>query len=61
VRSVPFKKAAKTIIGYLAKPEADALLRAPDRRTALGARDPALLLLLYNSGARAVAACCLRK
>lgn len=53
VRSIPFKKTAKTVIGYLDKPEMDALLRQPDRRTALGARDHALLLFLYNSGARA--------
>ena len=31
----------------------NALLKQPDRRTALGARDYALLLFLYNSGARA--------
>ena len=53
MRSVPFKKTAKTIIGYLEKSELDALLRAPDRRTTLGARDHALLLFLYNTGARA--------
>lgn len=53
IRSIPFKKTAKTVIGYLEKTELDALLRAPDRRTALGARDHALLLFLYNSGARA--------
>jgi integrase/recombinase XerD len=53
VRSIPFKKSAKTVIGYLEKPELDALLRAPDRRTGLGARDHALLLFLYNTGARA--------
>lgn len=53
VRSIPFKKTAKTMIGYLEKAEMDALLRQPDRRTALGARDHALLLFLYNSGARA--------
>lgn len=53
VRSVPFKKAMKTTIGYLEKPELDALLRAPDRHSSLGARDYALLLFLYNSGARA--------
>jgi len=53
LRSIPFKKTAKTIIGYLEKPELDALLQAPDRRTALGARDHALLLFLYNTGARA--------
>lgn len=53
VRSIPFKKTAKTLIGYLEKCEMDAVLAAPDRRTALGARDYALLLFLYNSGARA--------
>jgi integrase/recombinase XerD len=53
VRSIPFKKTTKTIIGYLEKPELDALLRQPDRRGVLGARDHALLLFLYNSGARA--------
>ena len=44
VRSIPFKKAAKSVIGYLDKPEVQALLRVPDRRTSLGARDHALLL-----------------
>lgn len=53
LRSISFKKTAKTIIGYLEKSELDALLQAPDRRTALGARDHALLLFLYNTGARA--------
>lgn len=53
VRAIPFKKSAKAMIGYLEKPELEALLRAPDRRTVLGARDHALLLFLYNSGARA--------
>jgi integrase/recombinase XerD len=31
----------------------DALLSAPDRQNAQGRRDHALLLFLYNSGARA--------
>ncbi|GLR46036.1 integrase [Mesorhizobium amorphae] len=53
VRAMPFKKTAKTMIGYLEKPEMDALLAQPDRRTSLGNRDYALLLFLYNSGARA--------
>jgi integrase/recombinase XerD len=53
MRAVPFKKTAKTVIGYLEKAEMDALLNQPDRRTSLGARDYALLLFLYNSGARA--------
>lgn len=53
IRSIPFKRAAKVVIGYLEKPELNALLRTPDRRTPLGARNHALLLFLYNSGARA--------
>lgn len=53
IRSIPFRRAAKTVIGYLEKAELNALLRAPDRRTPLGARNHALLLFLYNSGARA--------
>jgi integrase/recombinase XerD len=60
VRSVPFKKATKTTIGYLDKPELDALLEVPDRRSSLGTRDYALLLFLYNSGARADEAATLR-
>ena len=35
------------------KDELDALLKAPDRRTAQGRRDSAVLLFLYNTGARA--------
>lgn len=53
IRATPFKKTAKTVIGYLEKAEMDAILAQPDRRTLLGDRDHALLLFLYNSGARA--------
>ena len=53
VRAIPFKKATKRVIDYLDMPEMDALLRAPDQSTRLGARDHALLLFMYNSGARA--------
>ncbi len=53
VRAIPFKKAAKRVIDYLDKPEMDALLQAPNQRTQLGRRDHAILLFMYNSGARA--------
>ena len=53
IRSIPFKKSGKVVIPYLDKPQMDALLGAPDRRTAQGRRDHALLLFLYNSGTRA--------
>src|SRR5262249_21318376 len=52
VRNVPFKRAAQPAIPYLEKPEMDAILAIPDRQTAQGARDYALLLFLYNTGAR---------
>jgi integrase/recombinase XerD len=51
--AIPFKKAAKGTLPYLEKPEMDAVLAAPDRRASQGARDHALLLFLYNAGARA--------
>jgi site-specific recombinase XerD len=47
-------------VGYLEKPEIDALLAAPDQSVSQGARDHALLLFLYNSGARASEAASLR-
>ena len=53
IQSVPFKRTAKTSITYLEKPEMDALLAAPDRNSEQGRRDYALLLFLYNTGARA--------
>lgn len=53
VRYVPLKKGTHAMVPYLDKPEIDALLACPDRRTAQGRRDHGLLLFLYNSGARA--------
>jgi integrase/recombinase XerD len=52
VRLIPFKKTTQAVIRYLDKVEMDALLAAPDRRSEQGQRDHALLLFLYNSGAR---------
>lgn len=53
IRAIPFKKAMQAVVPYLEKAEIDALLAAPDRRTAQGRRDHVLLLFLYNTGARA--------
>ena len=60
IRLIPFKKMAHPSITYLDKPEMDALLTSPDRQTSQGQRDYALLLFLYNSGARASEAAELR-
>jgi len=53
VRAVPFKRSARTVIHYLDKPEMDALMAAVNQNSAQGRRDHAMLLFLYNSGARA--------
>lgn len=53
VRTVPFKKAPHALVTYLEKVEMDALLATSDMTTVQGRRDHALLLFLYNSGARA--------
>jgi site-specific recombinase XerD len=53
MRAIPFKKTSKPHLAYLDKPEMDALLAAPNRHTTQGRRDYALLLFLYNTGARA--------
>jgi site-specific recombinase XerD len=47
------KKAPRPLVSYLEKKEMDALLAAPNLSTQQGLRDHALLLFLYNSGARA--------
>jgi integrase/recombinase XerD len=52
VLAIPGKRADKKLIGALTRPEVEALLAAPDRSTWGGRRDYALLLTLYNSGAR---------
>jgi integrase/recombinase XerD len=52
VLAIPSKRTDKKLIGYLTRDEVDALLAAPDRNTWKGLCDHALLLTLYNSGAR---------
>ena len=56
IRNTPFKRAWRNPVPYMEKDEIDELLRAPDHATEHGPRDYALLLFLYNSGARATEA-----
>ena len=49
---IPVKRQDKKLIGYLTREEIEAILTAPDRSTWVGRRDHALLLTMYNSGAR---------
>lgn len=52
ILAVPFKRARPRIVEYLEATEVAALLDAPDRATSDGRRDHALLLTLFNTGAR---------
>jgi len=55
VLAIPVKRTERILIGYLARPEIDAILSAADRTNWDGRRDhavDALVLTLYNSGAR---------
>jgi site-specific recombinase XerD len=52
ILAVPFKRAAPRLVEYLEAAEVAAILDAPDRDTPHGRRDRALLLTLFNTGAR---------
>ena len=52
ILSIPVKRADRRQIGYLTRLEMDAILAAACSRTWAGKRDHALLLTLYNTGAR---------
>jgi site-specific recombinase XerD len=53
VLAIPSKRVDRHLVGYLTRHEMDALLAAPNSSEWIGRRDHALLLTLYNSGARA--------
>jgi integrase/recombinase XerC len=52
VRRIPRKRAVQRAICYLEKDEVEAILAQPDRSSLEGQRDYALLVFLYNTGAR---------
>jgi integrase/recombinase XerD len=52
VLAIPLKRTDKRLVGYLTRPEIDAILAAEDLSEWSGRRDHALLLTLYNTGAR---------
>ena len=52
VLAIPYKRAERKLVGFLDCGEVEALLRAPDRSTALGRRDHTLLLLAIQTGLR---------
>jgi integrase/recombinase XerD len=52
IRAIGLKRTVRRVVGFLHPPEVEALLAAPDRQTARGRRDHALLLFLVRTGAR---------
>jgi integrase/recombinase XerD len=56
IQNIPFRRTTQPTVSYLEKAEIDALLATPDRSSLQGQRDYALLLFLYNTGARATEA-----
>ncbi|MCK9908051.1 site-specific integrase [Microbacteriaceae bacterium K1510] len=50
--AIPQKRHDKPVLGFLSRPEMDAIIAAPDPATWAGRRDQALFSLLYNTGAR---------
>ncbi|PNW30493.1 UNVERIFIED_CONTAM: integrase, partial [Euhalothece sp. KZN 001] len=52
VFAIPMKRFERSLIESLTRDEIDAILAAPDTRTACGYRDRVMLTLMYNTGAR---------
>lgn len=52
VLAIPNKRQERRLVGFLTRPEIDALLGAPNRNTWLGRRDHALLLMAIQTGLR---------
>lgn len=52
ILAIPVKRFERKLVGYLTRPEVEAILAVPDLSKWQGRRDYALLLTLYNSGAR---------
>jgi len=52
IRAIASKKSISPPVGWLTKAEMEAMLTVPDRKTRRGRSEYALLLFLYNTGAR---------
>jgi integrase/recombinase XerD len=52
ILAIPQKRAMRTVVGFLTRPEIEAVLAAPNRTTWVGRRDAALLVLAIHTGLR---------
>lgn len=50
--AIPTKRHDRPMLGFLTRPEMEAVIAAPSQRTWAGRRDHVLFSLLYNTGAR---------
>ena len=53
IRAIPLKKTVRSRIAWLSTEDMEAMIAGPDRRSVTGRVEHALLLFLYNAGARA--------
>jgi site-specific recombinase XerD len=60
VLAIPMKRTDTRLLEYVSRVEMDAILNSIDRKQWCGRRDYALLLTMYNSGARVSELCALR-
>jgi len=52
ILAIPMKRFDRPLLGFLSREEVEAILDAPDRTTWSGDRDHAMLVTMYNTGAR---------
>ena len=52
ILAIPNKRQSRKLIGFMTRPEVEALLAAPDQQTWIGRRDHALLMLTVQTGLR---------
>lgn len=52
VLAIPFKRYDRSMVGYLTRPEIQAVIEAPDPATWSGRRDRVMFEVFYNTGAR---------
>ena len=50
--AIPMKRFERKMVGFLTRPEIDAILNEPDRTTWFGQRDRTFFSVMYNTGAR---------
>ncbi len=52
VLAIPMKRFERPLLGFLSRPQIEAILAAPDPHAWIGQRDRVMFAMLYNTGAR---------